>query len=155
MAHYAATILWERNEARFTDNRYSRVHSWRFDGGAEISASSSPDVVPPPFSDPAAVDPEQAFVASLSSCHMLWFLHIAAQHGFVVERYEDEAEGVMEKDKRGKQAMTHVALRPRVSYEGAEPSKDEEAKMHHEAHENCFIANSVRTEVVVEALHVE
>jgi organic hydroperoxide reductase OsmC/OhrA len=151
MSRYTAVVVWERGQAKFSNDRYSRAHRWRFDGGAEIAASSSPKVVPLPMSDPGAVDPEEAFVAALSSCHMLWFLSIAARRGFVVERYQDEAEGSMAKDERGKLAITRVALRPRVSYSGRGPGEGEEATMHHEAHEACFIANSVRTEVVVEA----
>lgn len=152
MARYIATVAWERNGARFTDNRYSRAHAWRFDGGTEVPASASPHVVPTPMSDPVGVDPEEAFVASLSSCHMLWFLSLAAKRGFVVERYEDEAEGVMEKDDAGRLAMTEVTLRPHVVYApDAAPSEDEDRALHHEAHEKCFITNSVRTEVRVES----
>lgn len=150
MARYTATVAWTRNGARFTDNRYSRAHAWRFDGGAEVPASASPHVVPEPLADPAGVDPEEAFVASLSSCHMLWFLSLAAKRGFVVERYADEAEGVMAKDDAGRLAMTEVTLRPHVVYaSGAAPDEDEDCALHHEAHERCFIANSVRTDVHV------
>jgi organic hydroperoxide reductase OsmC/OhrA len=151
MARYVATISWERGDDRFSDNRYSRAHRWRFDGGAEVPASSSPHVVPLPLSDAAGVDPEEAFVAALSSCHMLWFLSIAAKRGLIVDRYEDEAEGILGEDERGRLAMTRVALRPRVSFHGTGPGEREEAAMHHAAHEACFIANSVRTEVVVES----
>ena len=151
MARYTALVTWERGDARFTDNRYSRAHRWRFDGGTEVPASSSPQVVPLPLSDAAGVDPEEAFVAALSSCHMLLFLHIAARRGFVVDQYEDEAEGVMEKNGQGRLAITRVALRPRVRYAGRCPAQQEEAAMHQEAHESCFIANSVVTEVTVQA----
>jgi organic hydroperoxide reductase OsmC/OhrA len=150
MARHVATVSWERGDAPFSDNRYSRAHRWRFDGGAEVAASASPHVVPPPLSDPAGVDPEEAFVAALSSCHMLWFLSIAAKHGFVVDRYLDEAEGIMGMDDRNRTALTRVALRPRVRYRGSAPDRGAEAAMHDAAHEACFIANSVRTEVVVE-----
>jgi organic hydroperoxide reductase OsmC/OhrA len=150
MARHVATVSWERGDARFSDNRYSRAHLWRFDGGAEVPASSSPHVVPIPLSDAASVDPEEAFIAALSSCHMLWFLSIAAKRGFIVDHYEDEAEGIMGKDDHGRLAMTRVALRPRVIFHGSGPDEREEAAMHHAAHEACFIANSVRTEVVVE-----
>lgn len=150
MARYTATVAWERNGARFTDNRYSRAHVWRFDGGADVPATASPHVVPRPLTDPAGVDPEAAFVASLSSCHMLWFLSLAAKRGFVVERYEDEAEGVMDRNEDGRLAMTEVTLRPHVVYaSGAAPSEDEDRMLHHAAHEKCFIANSVRTDVRV------
>lgn len=148
MARYTATIAWERNDARFTDNRYSRAHVWRFDGGADVPATASPHVVPAPLTDPAGVDPEEAFVASLSSCHMLWFLSLAARRGLVVDQYEDEAEGVMGKDEAGRLAMTEVTLRPHVVYASdAAPSEDEDRALHRAAHEKCFIANSVRTNV--------
>lgn len=150
MTRYTAVVTWERSGDRFTDNRYSRSHLWRFDGGAEVVASSSPHVVPPPLSDEAAVDPEEAFIASLSSCHMLFFLSFAAKRGFVVDRYEDEPEGTMENDERGKSAMTRVVLRPRVTYAGTAPNGEESSAMHDDAHEACFIANSVHTEVSVE-----
>lgn len=150
MARYTASVVWERSGARFTDNRYSRAHRWHFDGGATIPASASPHVVPPPLSDAAGVDPEEAFVAALSSCHMLWFLSIAARRGYVVDRYADDAEGVMEEDDRGRLAMTRVTLRPRVRYGESAPEAHEASVMHHEAHEACYIANSVRSEVVVD-----
>lgn len=143
-------MIWDRGEAPFADNRYSRQHRWRFDGGAEVPASASPHVVPPPMSDAAAVDPEEAFVAAISSCHMLWFLSIAAKRGFIVDRYEDHAEGVLAKDARGRRAMTRVTLRPQVSYAGEKPDEKTESSMHEAAHDACFIANSVRTEVIVE-----
>src|SRR6188474_2242754 len=112
MSTYSALITWERNGAAFIDNRYSRRHRWSFDGGVEVPASSSPHVVPLPLSVAAAVDPEEAFVAALASCHMLWFLSIAAKRGFVVESYRDEAVGVMAKNAAGKLSMTVVTLRP-------------------------------------------
>ena len=148
MSTYTATISWQRGEQAFVDNRYSRRHRMRFDGGAEVPGSSSPQVVPVPGSDPAAVDPEEAFVASLSSCHMLWFLDIAAQRKFRVERYTDEALGVMGKNAEGRIAMTLVTLRPAAEFSGAPaPTREQVEAMHHQAHEACFIANSVKTEV--------
>ncbi len=150
MASHAATVNWQRNGARFADNRYPRAHRWLFDGGAEVSASSSPHVVPVPLSDEAAVDPEEAFVASIASCHMLWFLSIAAGRGFVVDGYVDEAVGLMGNNAEGKRAMVRVTLRPRVDYDGTAPTREEEEAMHHEAHDHCFIANSVRSEIVIE-----
>lgn len=145
---HTATVVWERGEAAFVDNRYSRRHVIRFDGGAEMAGSSSPTVVKAPFSDPAAVDPEEMFVASLSSCHMLWFLSLAAKEKFRVDRYEDEAEGVMEKNAEGKMAMTRVTLRPRVQFSGDKlPGPADLERLHHQAHEECFIASSVRTDV--------
>jgi organic hydroperoxide reductase OsmC/OhrA len=151
MSRYQAVIEWRRDGARFTDNRYSRGHRWRFDGGVEVPASASPQVVPPPMSVAAAVDPEEAFVAALSSCHMLWFLSLAAKQGFVVDDYRDEAVGIMARDAGGKLAMTRVTLRPLVHYGGEKrPSRAEEDALHHAAHEECFIASSVKTEVTCE-----
>lgn len=151
MADHTATVEWARGDARFVDNRYSRAHTWSFDGGARIPGSSSPHVVRPPLSDPAAVDPEEAFVASLSSCHMLWFLSIAAERGYCVDRYVDAAVGTMARNAAGKLAMTRVVLRPRIEFCGdVRPGPGEIAAMHHEAHEACFIASSVNTEVTCE-----
>jgi organic hydroperoxide reductase OsmC/OhrA len=148
MSRYRAVIEWTRVGARFTDSRYSRGHRWRFDGGVEVPASASPQVVPLPMSVTAAVDPEEAFVASLSSCHMLFFLSLASRQGFVVDDYRDEAVGVMARDAGGKLAMTQVTLRPLVRYGGEKrPSAAEEEALHHAAHEECFIARSVRTVV--------
>lgn len=146
---YTATVAWERAPGEsFTDNRYGRGHSWAFDGGVVLRASSSPHVVPR-YSDPAGVDPEEAFVASLSSCHMLTFLYLAAKAGLVVDRYEDHAEGVMEKTGTGRFWVSRVTLRPRILWgEGSAPAAAEILRLHHAAHDECFIANSVRTEVV-------
>jgi organic hydroperoxide reductase OsmC/OhrA len=145
---YTTEIAWERGQQEFTDGRYSRRHVIRFDGGATLPGSSSPHVVPAPMSDPAAVDPEEAFVASLSSCHMLWFLSIAAQRRFRIDRYVDAAEGLMEKNSEGKMAMTVVTLRPEVKFSGDRvPTAADIDEMHHRAHAECFIANSVKTEV--------
>lgn len=146
-------MVWQRNGEPFTDNKYSRGHRWLFDGGLEVQASSSPHVVPLPYSVAENVDPEEAFVASLSSCHMLFFLAIAAKRGFVVDDYRDEAVGIMEKNADGKMAMTRVTLRPNVSFSGErQPSREQLEKIHHQSHEQCFIANSVKTEVVTEIL---
>ncbi|MBX4996802.1 OsmC family protein [Rhizobium lentis] len=148
MAKYGATVAWERSGAIFTDNRYSRAHRWTFAGGIEVRASSSSHVVPLPYSAEDAVDPEEAFVASLSSCHMLWFLSIAAKQGFCVDSYTDAAEGVMEKNGEGRLAMTVVTLKPHVVFSGEkQPSLSELEGLHHRAHDECFIANSVKTEV--------
>jgi organic hydroperoxide reductase OsmC/OhrA len=154
MHAHAATIRWQRDDQPFTDNRYSRSHTWTFDGGVVVPASSSPHVVPPPCSQSNAVDPEEAFVASLSSCHMLWFLSIAAERRFCVDSYVDDATGVMAKNALGKLAMTRVTLRPKVVFVGNRlPTKDEIASLHHHAHTECFIANSVTTEVRCEPVH--
>lgn len=148
MASYTATIWWSRDGAAFADNRYSRGHRWTFDGGVVVPASSSPHAVPLPMSIESAVDPEEAFVASLSSCHMLWFLSIAAKQGFVVDSYSDEAIGILGRNAEGKVAMTTVTLRPRVQFSGERrPSGAEIENLHYQAHEECFIASSVRTEV--------
>jgi organic hydroperoxide reductase OsmC/OhrA len=153
MAGFGATVEWSRDGAAFVDGRYSRKHAWRFDGGLEVPASSSPGVVPAPYSDPAAVDPEEAFVAALSSCHMLWFLSIAAGRSLLVESYRDQADGVMEKNEEGVVAITRVTLRPRAVF-GAEriPSESEIRELHHEAHRQCFLANSVKTEIRCEPI---
>ncbi|MGH8586347.1 MAG: OsmC family protein [Gammaproteobacteria bacterium] len=154
MSQYTAVITWARNGAVFTDNRYSRAHCWNFDGGIEIPASAS-HVVPLPLSVAAAVNPEEAFVAALASCHMLWFLSIVAKQGFVVESYRDEATGVMAKNADGKLAMTQVTLRPKLVFAGEQrPSGAQHDAMHHEAHEQCFIASSVKTDVRCEAVDV-
>jgi len=151
MSKHRATIRWQRDGQPFTDNRYSRAHSWHFDGGAEIAASASPDVVPLPHSVAANVDPEEAYVASLSSCHMLTFLAIAAKRKFLVDSYVDEAEGLLAENAVGRLAVTRVTLRPRVKFSGEkQPSREQLEKMHHRSHELCFIANSVLTEVVTE-----
>jgi organic hydroperoxide reductase OsmC/OhrA len=145
---HTAMVVWERGDEAFVDNRYSRRHLIRFDGGAEFAGSSSPAVVRPPLSDPSAVDPEEMFIASLSSCHMLWFLSLAAKEKFRVDRYEDEAEGVMEKNAEGKMAVTRVTLRPRVAFSGEKlPTAHDLERLHHKAHEECFIASSVKTDV--------
>ena len=148
MASYTAVVTWQRDGAAFTDNRYSRAHRWTFDGGVTVPASSSPHVVPAPMSQADAVDPEEAFVASLSSCHMLTFLWIAGRRGFVVDGYRDEAVGILNKDANGKLAMTLVTLHPVVAFAGGQvPTPDEHEAMHHEAHDQCFIAQSVKTPV--------
>jgi organic hydroperoxide reductase OsmC/OhrA len=150
MSTYTATIRWNRHGAEgFAKGQYSRAHEWAFDGGAVVPASASPAHVPPGTADPAGVDPEEAFVASLSSCHMLFFLYFAQRAGLVVDSYVDEADGELG-NLEGKQAMTRVTLRPRVEWEGEAPSEDVIAHLHHQAHEACFIANSVKTEVRVE-----
>ena len=153
MAHeYRAEIVWTRDGAVFTDNRYSRGHVWRFDGGVEVPASSSPLSVRLPLSRADAVDPEEAFVAALSSCHMLFFLSFAAKAGFVVDKYEDAAVGIMSKNEQGKLFVSKVTLNPAVAFSGAKrPSREELDALQHHAHEECYIANSVRAEIVVAA----
>jgi len=147
MANYTATIEWQRNGANFQDRKYSRAHRWLFDGGIVVPGSSSPHVVRVPMSDLAAVDPEEAFVASLSSCHMLWFLDLASRANLIVDEYRDAAIGTMAKNADGKLAMTLVVLRPEVAFVGRQPTAEEFSHLHHQAHEECFIAASVKTEV--------
>jgi organic hydroperoxide reductase OsmC/OhrA len=150
MSTYTATIRWIRkDEGDFTKGQYSRAHEWVFDGGVTVPASPSPRVVPAPWSDLNAVDPEEAFVASLSSCHMLFFVDFARRAGLVIDSYVDEAEGVLEKRADGKIAMTRVTLHPRVTWGGDAPDEAALADLHHRAHEACFIANSVNTEVTI------
>ncbi len=152
MSEYSATISWQRGEHEpFVDQRYSRAHEWAFDGGVRVLASSSPHVVPLPYSVAEHVDPEEAFVAALSSCHMLTFLWLAAKAGYRVERYRDDAVGIMAKNGQGRLAMTRVTLRPRVIFGGEqEPALADLEQLHHQAHEECFIANSVNTVVTTE-----
>lgn len=145
---YTATISWQKSpEEAFTDNKYSRTHHWSFDGGIRLTASSSPHVVPLPMSNEQAVDPEEALVASVSSCHMLWFLSLAAGRQLVVERYEDNAVGIMGKNEEGKTAMTHITLYPKIVFTGKIPAEEELEALHHEAHEKCFIASSLKTKI--------
>lgn len=152
MSQYFAKIKWVRGiNENYIDNKYSRGHEWVFDGGVTVQASSSPHVVPIPYSVEENVDPEEAFVASLSSCHMLFFLSIAAKSRYVVDSYVDDAIGLMEKDSDGKILMTKVTLRPHVHFSGAKkPTIKQLEKMHHHSHEQCFIANSVKTEIVIQ-----
>lgn len=149
MSTYHATVAWQRGDAKFTDNKYSRGHEWAFDG-VTIPASSSPHVVPR-HSVEQAVDPEEAFVASLASCHMLFLLSFAASDGFTIDSYTDQAEGLLGRDESGRQAMTQVTLRPRVSFSGKKvPTSAEHETLHHRAHEACFIASSVRSVLICE-----
>ena len=152
MSSYSATVRWKRGaDDAFAQGRYTRVHEWAFDGGLVVPASASPHVVPKPYSDEAGVDPEEAFIASLASCHMLFFLDFARRAGFVIDSYEDRGEGVLEKGEDGRIAMTRVTLRPHVEWGGDKrPDDPALAELHHKAHEACFIANSVTTKVTVE-----
>ncbi|MCF7369784.1 OsmC family protein [Vibrio sp. J2-3(2022)] len=149
MSKHSALIEWHREaDEIFSDNQYSRAHIWKFDGGLQVPASPSPHVVPLPLSVEENVDPEEAFVAALSSCHMLVFLSIAAKRRYVVDRYLDEAVGELTKGENGKEWVSKVTLNPKITFAGDEqPTRSQLEKMHHMAHENCFIANSVKTEV--------
>lgn len=149
MSRHVARIEW-RTDGAFASGHYSRRHLWHFDGGAEVPASASPDVVPPPMSDPAGVDPEEALIAAVSSCHMLWFLSLAQAAGIEIDSYDDEAEGVMGRIAPGRMALTRITLRPAIAFAGEAPPAEQIEALHHEAHERCFIANSLKTEVTVE-----
>lgn len=152
MADYTARITWQREGAAFTDLRYPRRHTLAFDGGAVVTGSSSPHSVRVPYSDPAGVDPEEALVAAVSSCHMLWFLDFAARAGFTVEHYDDEARGTMGTLATGRTGIVRVMLQPRVRFAGdRRPDAAAHEHLHHQAHEACYIANSIRGEVVCEA----
>jgi organic hydroperoxide reductase OsmC/OhrA len=150
MSEHKATINWSRSGPDFLKGKYSREHTWRFDGGLTVPASASPSVVPAPFSNPAHVDPEEAFVASISSCHMLTFLYLAGKQGFQIDSYEDEAVGVMTKNESGVPWVSAVTLHPKIAYSGDKrPTPADEEHLHHLAHEQCFIANSIKTGVTV------
>jgi organic hydroperoxide reductase OsmC/OhrA len=151
MSDHRATIRWQFTGGDFLKGRYSREHTWTFDGGATVPASPSPSIVPKPFSNPEGVDPEEAFVASISSCHLLTFLYLASKGGFEIQSYEDEAVGTMSKNDRGVPWVSAVVLKPRIVYVGEKrPSSADEDRLHHDAHEQCFIANSVKTEITVD-----
>lgn len=151
MSTYTAQLLWERGDDDFLGKRYSRRHSVAFDGGARTLWSSSPQHVPVPLSDAAAIDPEEALVAAISSCHMLWFLALAAKQGYCVDRYADEPAGEMGRNAEGRLAITVVTLRPAVQFSGEKlPSAADLAHLHERAHEECYVANSVRSEIRIE-----
>lgn len=154
MFKYLAKINWVRSsDENYIDNKYSRRHSWSFDGGVTVQASSSPHIVPLPYSVEANVDPEEAFVASLSSCHMLFFLSIAAKRRYVIDTYLDDAVGIMDNDSNGKMSMTKVTLHPKIIFSGEKkPILKQIENMHHQSHEQCFIANSVKADIVIEII---
>jgi len=154
MAHeYRAAVQWTRGDAKFTDQRYSRGHSWSFDGGITVPASSSPLSVRLPWSVAEAIDPEEAFVAALASCHMLTFLYVAAKQGFVVDSYADEAVGEMTRNERGRMWVSKVTLAPAITFSGEKrPTSEQLDELHHLAHDECYIANSVKSEVVVQGV---
>ena len=152
MSNHQASAVWQRGDESFLDNRYSREHRWEFDEGVSVAASSSPSNVPLPYSVEAAVDPEEALVAATSSCHMLWFLSLAAKKGWCVDSYRDNATGVMGKDELGRTRFLEIVLAPRIKFDssGGDPSQNEIEAVHELAHEKCFIANSLRCAVRVE-----
>lgn len=149
MSAHVAEIIWTSDGA-FADGTYSRRHEWRFDGGATVAGSASPAIVPEPMADPAAVDPEEALVASAASCHMLWFLSLAQEAGLDVASYRDRAEAAMGRIAPGRFAITRITLRPEIAFAGRTPDSAELERLHHSAHERCFIANSLKCEIVVE-----
>jgi organic hydroperoxide reductase OsmC/OhrA len=151
MQEFTASLVWQRKQQQFSDQRYSRAHEWLFDGGLRVPASSSPLSVPLPMSDAGAVDPEEALVAAASSCHMLFFLSIAAQRGFIVDDYRDHAVGVLDMNADGKMAMTRIVLRPAIVFSGAtRPDSAQLDALHHAAHDKCYIANSIKADIAVE-----
>ncbi len=150
MSDHKAIIRWALNGQDFSKGRYSREHTWSFDGGITVPASPAPSVVPAPWSNAAHVDPEEAFVAAISSCHMLTFLWLVSREGFQADSYEDEAVGVMTKNERGVPWMSNVTLHPRILWSGGKlPSDADLERLHHRAHEECYIANSIKTEVII------
>lgn len=152
MSEHKATISWIRSGPDFAKGQYTREHMWIFDGGLTVPASPAPSVVPAPWSNPANVDPEEAFVASVASCHMLTFVWLASRRAFVVDRYDDEAVGTMTKNERGVPWVSRITLYPRIAWSGDKlPTPVELDHLHHQAHEQCFIANSIKSEVIVAA----
>ena len=150
MSEHKATIRWQNNGPDFLKGKYSREHTWTFDGGIKLDASASPSVVPVPYSNPAYVDPEEAFVAAVSSCHMLTFIYLAGRQGMQVDSYEDEAVGTITKNEAGVPWVSAIKLNPQIVYEGQKrPTPEDEERLHHSAHDQCFIANSVRTKITV------
>src|SRR5258706_1013396 len=151
--HHKAIVRWERKDADFLKGQYSREHTWTFDGGFKVPASASPLVVPVPWSNPANVDPEEAFVAAISSCHMLTFVYLASKQGFQIDRYHDEAIGEMAKNECGESWVSLVRLNPQITYSGQkQPTAVEEQKLHHDAHHQCYIANSAKTDIRIESV---
>lgn len=150
MSEHKAIIRWQNSGPDFLKGKYSREHTWTFDGGVTVNASASPSVVPAPYSNPAHVDPEEAFVAAVSSCHMLTFVYLANRQGFQVDSYEDQAIGMMTKDQAGIPWVSSITLNPKIAYGGPKrPTTEEEERLHHLAHQQCFIANSIKTRVTV------
>src|SRR3954451_15860066 len=150
MSQHKAIVSWKRTSPEFVAGKYSREHTWTFDGGVTVPASSSPSVVPLPWSNPACVDPEEAFVASVSSCHMLTFLYLASREGFQIDSYKDQAVGLMTKDEKKVSWISAITLNPKIAYGGQKiPSATDEERLHHLSHEQCFIANSIKTAVTV------
>ncbi|MBB5605959.1 MULTISPECIES: OsmC family protein [unclassified Janthinobacterium] len=150
MQEFFATVSWQRAGQEFANQRYSRGHEWQFDGGLRVPASSSPLSVPLPMSVAANVDPEEALVAAASSCHMLFFLSLAAQRGYTIDDYRDDAVGEMGRQADGRTGFTRIVLRPRIAFAGTPPTADALAALHHDAHTRCYIANSLKADIIVE-----
>ncbi len=147
---FYATVRWQRGEALFTDGRYPRSHVWVFDEGVEVPASAAPACMPQPLSRPDAVDPEEALVAAASSCHMLFALDFARRAGFRVESYEDAAQGILSPNEKGRLFMSHISLRPVMVFSGEKiPSQEDLTRLHHQAHDACYIAHSLRAEMSI------
>ncbi len=156
MSEHKATVTWTRTSEEFLQGKFSREHTWAFDGGVTVPASSAPTSVPVPYSNPANVDPEEAFVAAISSCHMLFFLFFASRRGVQVDSYHDDAVGVMTKNEKGRSWISSVTLRPRVIYSGDKlPTAADEEQLHHDAHDHCFVANSAKSEIIVAPVREE
>ena len=150
MSEHKAIVSWKNTGADFLKGKYSRENKWGFDGGIVVQASASPAAVPLPYSNPACVDPEEAFVASISSCHMLTYLFLAQKQGFIIDSYVDDAVGMLTKNESGRMWVSKVTLAPSIVYGGDKrPTSEQSSQLHHAAHEQCFIASSVKTEVVV------
>jgi len=149
MSQHKASVRWQSDGGEFRRSKFSRAHTWTFDGGVTVPASASPSVIRPPYADPAGVDPEEALVAAIASCHMLSFLYLAAKDGFAVISYEDDAVGSMTKNERGIPWVSETLLSPCIRYEGEPPSPEQEDALHERAHEECFIAQSVKTSIRV------
>jgi organic hydroperoxide reductase OsmC/OhrA len=153
MSKHTAIIHWKQCGTDFLKGQYSREHTWSFDGGLTLAASASPEIVPLPWSNAAGLDPEEALVASISSCHMLWFLSMASKAGFAVAGYRDEAVGQMTKNEQGKSWISSVTLHPKIEWDSLQqPDSAEIAHLHHLAHEECFIANSLKTKIHIVAI---
>lgn len=152
MSEHKATVIWQRGDQHFLDKKYSRAHLWRFDDGCEVPGSCPPStLIPAPLARPDAVDPEEALVASLSACHMLFFLAFSAKEGYRIDAYADEASGVLGKNERGKTFMERITLRPGVTFSGdKKPTPEAIERLHHRAHEECFIANSILSTIVID-----
>lgn len=148
MSQHQASIIWQRQNQSFTDGKYSRAHEWHFDGGLCIPASAAPSIVPLPFSIPENIDPEEAFIAAIASCHMLFFLSFAAKAGLIVEEYRDNPVGFLEHDENRKRSITRVVLQPEIRFSN-EPPQIQIEKLHQQSHEVCFIANSIKSHIEI------